>query len=115
MSKEQQAAAFREAVAQAGPRGRTTAYPRALRAKALAYLRGPAGARYAKAARDLGIDVDTLRRWEKLANERPIAFRKVSVVAEPAGSSHVVVHAPGGVRIEGLGVADVAELLRKLA
>ena len=72
-------------------------------------------------AAELGIPAETLVRWLSAASERAVApFRPVQVAGE-RGPEEValrggpVVHAPGGVRIEGLTVEQVCALLRGLA
>ena len=42
-------------------------------------------------------------------------LRPVEVVQEPASSQDLALIAPGGVRVEGLGVQEAAQLLRLLA
>ena len=68
-------------------------------------------------AERLGVSPQTIGRW--LADHaREVGFVQVSVVAddatEPAAATPVLV-APGGYRVEGLDVAGLAELLRRLA
>ncbi|MGB8931784.1 MAG: hypothetical protein WCC48_11110 [Anaeromyxobacteraceae bacterium] len=111
-----EAAAFREAVRRAGKRGPGKRYPAELRRRGAAYLkaRQAAGAPLSAVLRELGVRRETLAGWsapEEIA-ERP-RFVPVAVVEAPAG--RIVVHGPGGLRIEGLDVAGVAELLRRLA
>lgn len=64
--------------------------------------------------RELGMRRETLAGWvaPPAPKETP-RFVPVTVVETPAG--RLVVHGPGGVRVEGLDVAGVAELLRRLA
>jgi hypothetical protein len=66
-------------------------------------------------ARELGVRRQTLLAWaaEPVANTGP-AFVPVSVVAD-ARATGIVVHAPGGLRIEGLDVPALVEVLRGLA
>ena len=63
-------------------------------------------------ARELGLNVETLQRWLPLATA-PAAFVPVRVASSSTGS-FAVVHARTGLRVEGLGLADVVELLRRL-
>ena len=64
---------------------------------------------------ELGMQNQTLSRWlgEKRAAKR---FDRVEVVAEPAASiaAPILVHGPRGLRIEGLDIAAVAELVRRV-
>jgi hypothetical protein len=64
--------------------------------------------------RELAVRRDTLLAWAgpTVAAAKP-RFVPVAVVEERAG--RIVVHGPHGVRVEGLDLAGVAELLRRLA
>jgi transposase len=142
MDLSKRAERFREAVKELGPRGRTTAYPLALREEAVRYAeaRLKEGGRVGDAAEELQVGQDSLRRWGLVLPGEASAFRPVRVVraateqspaqgAPPAsrpeaksavrstsgGKGGLVVHGPGGVRVEGLDVASVAELLRRLS
>lgn len=111
-----------------GTRGRFTD---ALRAQVLTYLRErqEEGGTQEEVARELGMSSWTLSRWSGRARraeagtqrsaasaQRPSAFSAVEVKSEPqVGAGTLVLHAPGGVRVEGLGVAQVVVLLRGLA
>lgn len=53
----------------------------------------------------------TLLRWTK-GQRSTAAFERVLVAADRAPPSALVVHGPCGLRIEGLDVAAVAELVR---
>ncbi len=68
-------------------------------------------------ARETGLEVRKLQQWN--ARARPAAsvpvLRPVEVVQEPASSQDLALIAPGGVRVEGLGVREAAQLLRLLA
>jgi transposase len=115
MENLKEAAAFRAAVGRAGKRGPGRRYPAELRRRGAAYLRArqAAGARLSVVLRELGVRRETLARWSKPAAEARPRFVPVAVVEAPGG--RVVVHGPAGVRVEGLDVAGVAELLRRLA
>jgi len=75
------------------------------------------GAAWVVIARETGLEVGKLQRWN--ARARPGALvpvlRPVEVVQEPASSQDLALIAPGGVRVEGLGVQEAAQLLRLLA
>ena len=62
--------------------------------------------------RDLAVPWKTLERWCSRRSARRSAFRRVEVVAPP--KEVLVVHGAHGVRVEGLDVDGVAELLRRL-
>jgi transposase len=111
-----EAAAFREAVRRAGRRGPGRRYPPELRRRGAAYLRArqAAGAPLSVVLRELGMRRETLAGWASPAEpEARARFVPVTVVEAPAG--RIVVHGPGGLRIEGLDVAGVADLFRRLA
>ena len=117
MDTEKAAAEFRAAVRRAGPRGAGRRYPAAVRKMAAEYFRRrqAAGASVAAISRELGVKRYTLAAW--VAPPRapaPPRFVPVSVIADVPGT-RIVVHGPGGVRIEGLDVAGVVALLRSLA
>ena len=117
MEMERTAAEFRAAVRRAGPRGAGRRYPAALRQMAAEYFRRrqAAGASVAAISRELGVKRHTLKTWTGTPVEPvPPRFVPVSVVAD-VPASRIVVHGPGGVRVEGLDVADVVALLRGLA
>lgn len=111
-----EAAAFRDAVKRAGKRGPGKRYPAELKQRGVEYLRArqAAGTPLSAVLRELGLRRETLAGWSapEETGERP---RFVPVTVEEAAAGRVVVHGPGGLRIEGLDVAGVAELLRRLA
>jgi transposase len=107
-------------VAKLGPRGRGRPYPKGLLEKVLSYTvaRRRQGAKLIEVAVELGLHNHTLSRWlgEKRAAKR---FDRVEVVATtPAAAapvaSRIIVHGPRGLRIEGLELAAVAELVRRV-
>jgi hypothetical protein len=116
MDLVKEAAAFRDAVRRAGRRGPGRRYPEELRRRGAAYLRArqAAGAPLSAILRELGVRRETLAGWAAPAagKTRP-RFVPVTVMEAPAG--RIVVHGPGGVRVEGLDLAGVADLLRRLA
>ena len=100
-----------------GPRGRGRPYPKGLLEKLLSYTvaRRRQGAKVVEVATELGMKFQTLARWvgEKRAAKR---FERVEVVAVPASAAPraIVVHGPRGLRIEGLDLDGVAELVRRV-
>jgi transposase len=106
--------ALRQALTRAAEgRGRPR-YPEALRQRVVAHVRDrrARGASLRQLADELGLAVPTLVRW---SGPRP-AFRPVVITpASPTASGHLVVHGPGGLRVEGLTLEQAAELLRRLA
>jgi transposase-like protein len=121
MDVEKRAEEFRESVKRLGARGRTTPYPAELRGEAVEYARERRGqgATWSLIAQELGLGIDSLTRWVELAGGHGDAqrFRRVAVKANetPAAVGALVLHGPGGVRVEGLDVGTVAELLRRLS
>lgn len=94
-------------------------YPRALREVALHHLyqvRGKGGAA-TTAARDLGIDPNTLRGWEKLsrASNPRAEFRPVKVIDDKAVEAAYIVVGPAGLRVGCQNAEMVAALFRALA
>ena len=68
------------------------------------------GASYTALADALGIKLQTLSRWRET---RPTA--KLVAVRVPLHAAGFTVHAPHGIRVDGLSLDDVAELLKRLA
>jgi hypothetical protein len=102
-----------------GPRGRGRAYPKGLLEKLLSYTvaRRRQGASIVEVASEVGINFRTLARW--LGARKAARFKRVDVVAAPvptaaAVAASIVVHGPRGLRIEGLDLASVAELVRRV-
>jgi transposase len=109
---------LRTALSKLGEMGRGKRYPRVLLEKMLSYTvaRRRQGATLVAVGAEIGMNWKTLARW--LGERRSTArFERVevssptSVAALPAP---IIVHGPRGVRIEGLDVGGVAELVRRL-
>jgi hypothetical protein len=113
------AAAIKAAVRKLGMRGAGRRYPETLKREVLAYLaeRRKEGRGYATVSAELGIPRRSLKLWSaaprQTANPRFVAMTIGE--AAPAPVSGIVVHAPGGLRIEGLDLGGLVELLRRLA
>ena len=93
--------------------------PREVRDEVCRYAvrRRKAGAAWAVIARETGLDVRKLQRWNTRARRRssvPV-LRPVEVLREPEPTEMLTVIAPSGVRIEGLALEQAAQLLRLLA
>jgi hypothetical protein len=74
------------------------------------------GASGRQVARELGVSEATLARWGPGREEPAGSFRAIEVVLEPARSvGAMVVHGPRGLRIEGLSVEQLAELVARLS
>ena len=108
---------LRSAISKLGEMGRGKRYPRALLEKMLSYTvaRRRQGATLLAVGGELGMNWKTLARW---VGERKAASRfervQVAVPAAAVAPSTLVVHGPRGLRIEGLDVGGVADLVRRL-
>ncbi len=108
---------LRAELSKLGPRGRGRAYPKGLLEKLLSYTvaRRRQGASIVEVASEVGINFRTLARW--LGARKTARFDRVEVVATPVTTgvaTSIVVHGPRGLRIEGLGLAAIAELVRRV-
>ncbi len=93
--------------------------PREVRDEVCCYAarRRKTGGAWAVIAQETGLDVRKLQRWNTRA--RPAAavpvLRPVEVLPEPEPAEALTVIAASGVRIEGLGLEQAAQLVRLLA
>jgi hypothetical protein len=114
------AAAIRAAIRELGKRGKGRRYPESVKREVIAYLteRRKVGRGLATTSAELGIPERSIKLWSSAprptTTPRFVAMT-VGDAAEISPPPRIVVHAPGGVRIEGLDVAAVADLLRRLA
>lgn len=120
MGQRERAEELRVALAGRGGRGR--AYPVALRRLAVAYFvqRRDEGAAVDEIGPEIGLSSSTLSRWEqdmRGQDEPSQGFEVVHVVEEAAKAPArgLVVHGPSGLRVEGLDLDGLAELLRRLS
>lgn len=116
MKSEQRAVELREALATAERRGAGMPYPEPLRQAAMAYWRereGQGGS-LRQVALELGLSSVTLTRWSRRGAKSTAGFRAIEIVGETVRVTKVVVHGPRGVRVEGLMVAEIAELFERL-
>jgi transposase len=93
-------------------------YPARLRTQVLAHVerRRRAGIGLEAVAAELGLAATTLRKWKRnVVGSAPRAFCEVEIVPPSAPPSALVVHGPAGLRIEGATIADIAELVGRLA
>ena len=93
--------------------------PREVRDEVCRYAvrRRKAGAAWVRIARETGLDVRKLQRWNTRARRAasvPV-LRPVEVLPEPEPLVVLTLIAPSGVRIEGLGLEQAAQLVRLLA
>jgi transposase len=115
MKGKRAAEALRAEIAGLERRGRGHRYPPELRARVIAYAvaHHADGVTVKEIGNDLGMDWRTVQRW--MEGKHVPGFEKLVVhqdTHEPARG--LVMHGPGGVRIEGLDADTVVELLRKL-
>ena len=106
---------LQQALSTLGPRGKGKPYPQGLLEKLLSYTvaRRRQGAQIVEVASELGMNWRTLGRWlgERRGAKR---FERVEVVTPTVAVQTLVVHGPRGLRIEGLDIAGVAELVRRV-
>jgi transposase len=112
-------AELKDELSKLGPRGRGRPYPKGLMGKLLSYTvaRRRQGAKIVEVAAELGMKFHTLGRW--LGEKRAAGFERVEVVAAiaaptPPAARQLVVHGPRGLRIEGLDLLGIAELVRRV-
>jgi transposase-like protein len=125
MDTKEQAEKFRRQVVERGEVGPRTRYTQEQRQEAVAYMkaRQQQGASREEAAKELGVSSWTLSRWgsaaRRASQEEPARGALVPVEVKEARSEArrggLVVHGPGGVRVEGVCVEDAVRLLRGLA
>src|SRR5512141_2211885 len=98
-------------------------YPAEARRAALALVarREREGIGLARTAAEIGMSATTLRKWQRQSSEQPrmpaADFCEVEILAAHAAATApaLVIHGPAGLRIEGATIADIAELVRRLA
>lgn len=98
-------------------------YSEEFRAKVVAFTRErvAAGAKVSEVAGELGLNGWTVAKWwwkrEKSTapSSAPSPFHSVKLVAMKAETKSPTVMGPRGLRIEGLSLSDIAELVRALA
>ena len=126
MSKRTRGAlrAARRALGELGERGRTSRVPQWARRAVLAYVEAARDERvpWWQIAEEIGLSENALRRWqEKDRAGDQVALVPVEVIAEgkvmaaperSTGSMTLVT--PGGYRVEGLGVEQLAALLARI-
>lgn len=68
-----------------------------------------------QAALEIGVTMDDLHRWSRVQWAEPSLIVPVQVEDESTVRREIVVVVRSGVRVEGLTVAEVADLLRRLS
>ena len=95
-------------------RGLGARYPGGLQQRILDYYRERAerGVGVKQIASELGLSWKTLWRWNSATRSK---FQRVEVVgADEAPHRTHVLHGPRGTRVEGLGLDEIADLMRRL-
>lgn len=101
-----------------GERGRGKRYPAELRGRVAAWAQGrrEAGASWVDVAQELGLGLDTVRRW--CVPKKPAVTSRsllpVRVVESPAEPARLILVSPNGFRVEGLTLTEAASLLKAL-
>jgi hypothetical protein len=104
-------------------RGRGHWYPDALRERAAAWARArrEVGATWREISAAVGLPAETLRRWTSTtARDASPVLVPIEIVGEREGEDHaaeqrdVRIITPGGLRIEGLTIADAIAIVRVL-
>lgn len=118
----------RRALRECGPRGRTTRVPEKARRAVVAYVaaaRGEARA-WRRICEDVGLSESVLRRWsaEPDVGDERVSLVPVKVVADSRVENDaqqrsrfndaITLLTPGGYRVEGLGVEQLATLLARI-
>ena len=100
-----------------GPGGRLRAESRGALVTRLEEVRS-SGLSYSAIARGLGLKFQTVMSWRQLERKRPKGGEFARVRVSPGRPARVpatlVVHGPCGLRLEGVTVEQVAELIRSL-
>lgn len=111
MSKAQELAAEVEGLERGKHKRRR--YPAELRRRITDHVREQraAGVPLNEIARAIGISSTLLHRWELRRSQK---FRRVELAPAPPRAPRWSVHAPRGVRVEGLSLDDLVEVLRRL-
>ena len=118
--------AARRALGELGERGRTSRVPEGTRRAVRAYVEAARddGLAWWQIAETVGLSESALRRWREEDDGRDgVALLPVEVIADedtvavaaPArGAGLVTLISPGGYRVEGLGVEQLAALLARI-
>ena len=101
---------IRQEIAAQGARTRGRWIPPEVRAKAVEYVSSQrsGGKSWRGLATELDVSAPTLQRWCRSPRFLPVEVRRESATA-------IVVEGPHGVRVTGLTLSQVAELLRELS
>ena len=114
MKRERRAVRLRQAIEELG-RKKQTPFPRNLKRRISDYARARRrdGAAFKVIEAETGVDCRTLALWVPKSGRRAGRFERVEIA--PAETPRVVIEHRSGCRIEGLDVAGLADLLRRLS
>lgn len=107
-----------------GKRGRTSRVPAAVRESVLAYVEAArrSGRPWRQIGGELGLSTTAVQRWRRntAGRTRRSALTMLPVVvresrSEVGGADRVTIVTPGGLRVEGLAIAQAAELIARLS
>ena len=84
-------------------------------AVALSHRNKSLGKSLGKTAEELGMSVQTLSYWRALARDRQSKMARVAIVEDDSRTADTLVVEYGALRVSGLSLADVVELMRMLA
>ena len=116
----EKAATLKRAVDSVDRRYRSQAYPADIRQRVVAYTqtRRARGESWRRIGRSVGLRAETVRRWCAEATPGPTTALVPVEVSDAARASTPapgpVLVSPGGWRVEGLSLAEVAELVGRL-
>jgi transposase-like protein len=131
MDLKGQAEKLKKQVEERRARGTRRQFDESFRAEVVAYVRArlAEGGTQEEAAKEIGLSAWTLSRWGRGEQSGPVrrgrpprqrlqgssaGFHPVEVKSEARSQGTLVMHGPGGVRVEGLSVQQVAQLLKEL-
>lgn len=132
MDLKAQAEKLKRQVEERRARGTRRQFDESFRAEMVGYVRArqAEGGTQEEAAKEVGLSAWTLSRWGRGGQNGPVrrgrpprqrlegsngGFHPVEVKSEASSPGVLVMHGPWGVRVEGLSVQQVAQLLKELA
>ena len=104
-------------LAVAGRQGRGRRFPRELRQRAVEYCRqrrSGGGVTWQMLQTELGVSSKSLMLWTRHEGRTAFHAMEIQRVEVQRSGTQCVMHGPCGVRVEGLTLAEVAELIRRL-
>lgn len=131
MELKGQAEKLKKQVEERREKGTRRQFDESFRAEVVGYVRArqAEGGTQEEAAREVGLSAWTLSRWGRGSQSGPVrrgrpprqrleggsgGFHPVEVKSEARSQGALVMYGPGGVRVEGLSVQQVAQVLKEL-